>query len=229
MRPHTLAERAAFVSAAIGIAVGLLFLFAPIQGYCMSSASATAPPLGATPGPPVTFGPQVCGSEALWQRQPIFPMPFFAVLVWSLAPAIAYVGVRLRVRGERVTGTGLMVAGVLLAFSSIISFGAGPFFLPFVFLPTLVTTAIALVYFPTRHRVQHASKRESEMAEGTIKKLVSDRGFGFISQADGTEIFFHRSKVVGSFDTLSEGQKVSYEKAMDPRRNKESAEQVTPL
>jgi len=56
MRPRTLAERAAFVSAAIGIAVGLLFLFAPIQGYCMSSASATAPPLGATPGPPVTFG-----------------------------------------------------------------------------------------------------------------------------------------------------------------------------
>ncbi len=49
------------------------------------------------------------------------------------------------------------------------------------------------------------------MARGTIAKLVRDRGFGFISQADGTEIFFHRSKVVGSFDTLSEGQKVSYD------------------
>ena len=69
---------------------------------------------------------------------------------------------------------------------------------------------------------------EKALAEGTIKKLVSDRGFGFISQADGTEIFFHRSKVVGSFDTLSEGQKVTYEKAMDPRRNKENAEKVTP-
>jgi cold shock CspA family protein len=69
---------------------------------------------------------------------------------------------------------------------------------------------------------------EKTLAEGTIKKLVSDRGFGFISQADGTEIFFHRSKVVGSFDTLSEGQKVTYEKAMDPRRNKENAEKVTP-
>ncbi len=68
------------------------------------------------------------------------------------------------------------------------------------------------------------------MAEGTIKKLVGDRGFGFITQADGTEIFFHRSKVTGgSFDSLTEGQKVSYEKAMDPRRNKENAEQVTPL
>jgi len=68
------------------------------------------------------------------------------------------------------------------------------------------------------------------MAEqGTIKRLVSDRGFEFITQADGTEIFFHRSKVTGSFDSLTEGQRVSYEKAMDPRRNKENAEQVTPI
>jgi cold shock CspA family protein len=35
--------------------------------------------------------------------------------------------------------------------------------------------------------------------------------------------------VTGSFDTLTEGQRVSYEKAMDPRRNKENAEQVTPI
>ena len=68
------------------------------------------------------------------------------------------------------------------------------------------------------------------MAEGTIKKLVGDRGFGFIAQEDGSEIFFHRSKVTGeAFDSLTEGQRVSYEKAMDPRRNKENAEQVTPL
>jgi CspA family cold shock protein len=67
------------------------------------------------------------------------------------------------------------------------------------------------------------------VAEGTIKRLVGDRGFGFITQADGTEIFFHRSKVTGSFDSLTEGQRVSYEKAMDPKRNKENAEQVTAL
>ena len=66
------------------------------------------------------------------------------------------------------------------------------------------------------------------MATGTIKKLVSDRGFGFIAQSDGTDLFFHRSSVSGvSFDELSEGQTVNYEKAMDPRRNKENAEKVT--
>ena len=67
------------------------------------------------------------------------------------------------------------------------------------------------------------------MATGTIKKLVSDRGFGFIQQTDGTELFFHRSAVTGTtFDSLREGQSVTYEKAMDPRRNKENAEKVTP-
>lgn len=67
------------------------------------------------------------------------------------------------------------------------------------------------------------------MLTGTIKKLVGDRGFGFIQQADGTDLFFHRSGVVGAdFDSLSEGQAVTYEKAMDPRRHKENAEKVTP-
>lgn len=67
------------------------------------------------------------------------------------------------------------------------------------------------------------------MASGTIKKLVSDRGFGFIQQADGTDLFFHRSAVTGTtFDQLGEGQAVTYEKTMDARRNKESAEKVAP-
>ena len=67
------------------------------------------------------------------------------------------------------------------------------------------------------------------MATGTIKKLVADRGFGFIQEADGGDLFFHRSAVSGtSFDELREGQKVTYEKKMDTRRNKENAENVTP-
>lgn len=66
------------------------------------------------------------------------------------------------------------------------------------------------------------------MASGTIKKLVGDRGFGFIQQEDGTDLFFHRSAVTGAgFDQLTEGQSVTFEKTMDPRRNKESAQNVT--
>ena len=66
------------------------------------------------------------------------------------------------------------------------------------------------------------------MATGTIKKLVSARGFGFITQEDGTEIFFHRSQVTGDrFDSLREGEKVTYEKGKDPRSDRDRAESVT--
>jgi CspA family cold shock protein len=56
-----------------------------------------------------------------------------------------------------------------------------------------------------------------------------DRGFGFIQTEDGSDIFFHRSQVEGdAFDTLREGQAVTYEKGMDPRRGKPQAEKITP-
>lgn len=49
------------------------------------------------------------------------------------------------------------------------------------------------------------------MPEGKIKKLVADRGFGFI-EGDGSDLFFHHSEVKGvSFEELREGQVVYYE------------------
>lgn len=48
--------------------------------------------------------------------------------------------------------------------------------------------------------------------QGTIKKLVKDRGFGFIGAEDGREFFFHMSAVTGTkFDALQEGQAVTFE------------------
>lgn len=50
------------------------------------------------------------------------------------------------------------------------------------------------------------------MATGTIKRLVRERGFGFILGQDGTEIFFHRSALPGAgFDSLAEGQAVEFD------------------
>ena len=49
------------------------------------------------------------------------------------------------------------------------------------------------------------------MSTGTIKRLVRDRGFGFIRDEGGQEWFFHRSSVQGSFDSLNEGQRVSFD------------------
>ena len=55
------------------------------------------------------------------------------------------------------------------------------------------------------------------MPEGTIKKLVSDRGFGFIAAEDGKEFFFHRSGTEGDFDRLMGGEKVSFEIETSPK------------
>ena len=53
---------------------------------------------------------------------------------------------------------------------------------------------------------------------GTIKRLVSDKGFGFVAAADGTEYFFHNSSVQGTrFDQLREGQAVTFEKGQGPK------------
>jgi CspA family cold shock protein len=50
------------------------------------------------------------------------------------------------------------------------------------------------------------------MTTGTIKRLVRERGFGFIQASDGSEIFFHRSALAaGSFEALAEGQGVEFE------------------
>lgn len=61
------------------------------------------------------------------------------------------------------------------------------------------------------------------MSQGTIKKLVSDRGFGFIApevaQADGRDLFFHRADVQGSgYDALREGETVTFEMGKDERK-----------
>ncbi|HEY1068293.1 MAG TPA: cold shock domain-containing protein [Pirellulales bacterium] len=49
------------------------------------------------------------------------------------------------------------------------------------------------------------------MAAGRIKKLVPEKGFGFIQTEDGSDVFFHHSTVAGrQFDNLTEGQRVEY-------------------
>jgi len=53
---------------------------------------------------------------------------------------------------------------------------------------------------------------------GTIKRLVSDKGFGFVAAGDGNEYFFHQSACNGvRFDELREGQSVSFAKGQGPK------------
>ncbi|MDE3155371.1 MAG: cold shock domain-containing protein [Acidobacteriota bacterium] len=53
---------------------------------------------------------------------------------------------------------------------------------------------------------------------GTIKRLVSEKGFGFILADDGNEYFFHNSACTNaSFNDLREGQAVTFEKGQGPK------------
>ena len=54
--------------------------------------------------------------------------------------------------------------------------------------------------------------------KGKIKKMVRDRGFGFIRGDDGKEVFFHRSGLnAADYDALSEGDNVEYVVQEGPR------------
>ena len=49
------------------------------------------------------------------------------------------------------------------------------------------------------------------MSNGTIARLLIDKGFGFIRDEGGIEHFFHRSAVRGAvFELLREGQRVDF-------------------
>ena len=51
------------------------------------------------------------------------------------------------------------------------------------------------------------------MPKGTIRKLVTDRGFGFIKTEQEGDFFFHSNALEGvEFSSLSEGQEVEFEK-----------------
>ena len=57
------------------------------------------------------------------------------------------------------------------------------------------------------------------MATGTIKKVVADRGFGFITGEDGKDYFFHRDGLTSTlnFDRLNGGEKVEFEIEQSPK------------
>ena len=55
------------------------------------------------------------------------------------------------------------------------------------------------------------------MAEGTIKR-ITNKGFGFIEDGTGTDMFFHSSNVEGvPYEELREGNRVSYNVGQGPK------------
>ncbi len=70
----------------------------------------------------------------------------------------------------------------------------------------------------TRGRARRAPMPSGPKVKGRIKKLVRDRGFGFVRGDDGKEVFFHRSGLGSTdYDALSEGDVVEYVVQEGPR------------
>ena len=56
------------------------------------------------------------------------------------------------------------------------------------------------------------------MSNGTVKWFNAEKGYGFISQESGDDVFVHFSAIQGKgFKTLEEGQNVSFEIEEVPR------------
>ncbi len=63
------------------------------------------------------------------------------------------------------------------------------------------------------------------MTIGTVKFFNNDKGYGFISRADGDDVFVHFSNIQSSgFKSLTEGQQVEFDVA--PGRKGEEAQNV---
>jgi CspA family cold shock protein len=68
------------------------------------------------------------------------------------------------------------------------------------------------------------------MPTGTVKFFNVQKGFGFIAvDGGGPDVFVHISALERSgMDSLSEGQKVSFESKMDPKKGKPNAVNIKP-
>jgi CspA family cold shock protein len=66
------------------------------------------------------------------------------------------------------------------------------------------------------------------MTQGTVKWFDGRKGFGFIQPDDGSkDVFVHISAVErAGMDSLSEGQKVSFEVLADRRTGKSAADDL---
>jgi cold shock CspA family protein len=62
------------------------------------------------------------------------------------------------------------------------------------------------------------NKKEDRRLKGKIRRLIQERGFGFIAAEDSKDVFSHRSALAGEdFDALEEGNSVEFDLERRPK------------
>jgi CspA family cold shock protein len=87
-----------------------------------------------------------------------------------------------------------------------------------------------LLRFFLSHRITpiFIEKEVKDLAEGTVKWFSDQKGFGFITQDNGPDVFVHHEAIQGTgFKTLSENDRVSFDTVEGPKGLK--AENVVKL
>jgi CspA family cold shock protein len=70
-----------------------------------------------------------------------------------------------------------------------------------------------------RQQLRFEKMLEVNVTTGTVKKVIADRGFGFITADDEKEYFFHRNSLEASldFDRMVGGEKVEFDIEQSPK------------
>jgi len=69
-----------------------------------------------------------------------------------------------------------------------------------------------------RDNKKAGTRRRSKMAQGKVKWFNESKGFGFIEQESGEDVFVHYSEIQGEgFKTLNEGDNVQFDVTEGPK------------
>jgi CspA family cold shock protein len=67
-------------------------------------------------------------------------------------------------------------------------------------------------------RALEISKEDADMPQGTVKWFNDTKGFGFLQQDGGGDVFVHHTEInMQGFKTLSEGERVEFELTQGPK------------